>query len=246
MQPTTALLGVIPARLASTRLPRKALAEIAGVAMLERVYRGARESRALPEIVVATDADEIVDFCRRRAIPVRLTSATHLSGTDRVGEVARATGAAAVVNIQGDEPMVRGAMLDALVAALFASEECEVATLATPIEAAEAQQPSAVKVVCDARGRARYFSRAPIPFPRDGEPTRYLKHLGYYAYSRRALEQFQTLPPSRLEAIEKLEQLRFLENGWEIVVAETPFDSIGVDTAEDLARVEVALQRAGG
>ncbi|MHB8734435.1 MAG: 3-deoxy-manno-octulosonate cytidylyltransferase [Terriglobales bacterium] len=242
MQPTTALLGVIPARLASTRLPRKALAEIAGVPMIERVYRGARESRALAEIIVATDADEILDFCRRRSIPARMTATTHLSGTDRVWEVAMTEGAEAVVNIQGDEPMVRGAMLDTLVAALFARAECEIATLATPIDGQEAQEPSAVKVVCDARGLARYFSRAPIPFPRDGAPGAYLKHLGYYAYSRGALDQFHALPVSRLEAIEKLEQLRFLENGWEITVAETPHDSIGVDTAEDLARVDAVLR----
>lgn len=238
MRVTNAIVGIIPARLESVRLPRKALRPIAGVPMIGRVYAGARTCKRLRELLVATDSEEIAAYCRAAAIPVAMTSPAHASGTDRVGEAFdRLAGADAVVNIQGDEPMVRGEQLDALLAALFADPEVEVATLCTPLAAAEAEQPSATKVVLDRRGRALYFSRAAIPFPRSG-PPRFLKHLGLYAYSRRALEAFRSWPVGRLEASEKLEQLRFLENGWPIAVAETPFDSIGVDTAEDLERAE--------
>lgn len=241
---TPEVIGVIPARLASTRLARKALIPIAGVPMIGRVYQGARGCARLRQVLVATDSEEIAAYCRGAAIPVAMTSPAHLSGTDRICEVlARDPTAQAVVNIQGDEPMVRAEMLDALLDALFAAPDIEVATLCTPLDAAEASQPSVTKVVLDGRDRALYFSRSPIPFPREG-PAHYLKHLGFYAYSRRALEAFRAWPAGKLEAAEKLEQLRFLENGWPIAVAETPFDSIGVDTAEDHARVEERFRSA--
>ncbi|MGH9541583.1 MAG: 3-deoxy-manno-octulosonate cytidylyltransferase [Terriglobales bacterium] len=238
MHSTAAVVGIIPARLASTRLARKALRPIAGVPMIARVYQGARACGRLRQVLVATDADEIAAYCRQAAIPIAMTSSAHASGTDRIGEVLAASPEIeAVVNIQGDEPMVRAEMLDALLDALFAAPDIEVATLSTPLAAAEADAPNIVKVVLDRRGRALYFSRAPIPYPREGPPL-YRKHLGYYAYSRRALDAFRAWPAGALETAERLEQLRFLENGWPIAVAETPFDSIGVDTAEDLARVE--------
>lgn len=244
MLPTDNLIGVIPARMAATRLPGKPLRPIAGVPMIQRVYEGAAACRRFRRLLVATDSPEIVAFCESRKIPVRLTSGEHLSGTDRVWQVAEELDAAAVVNIQGDEPMVRGAMLESLIDALFAHPETTVASLYTPITAAEAQLPSACKVVLEASGQALYFSRAPIPYPRDGQPQ-YYKHLGYYAYARAALQAFHGWPPSALEQAERLEQLRFLDHGVRIAMAETPFNTIGIDTAEDLAAAEQLLARCG-
>jgi 3-deoxy-manno-octulosonate cytidylyltransferase (CMP-KDO synthetase) len=240
--PTANIIGVIPARLASTRLERKALIPIEGVPMIQRVHEGAR-SRRLRELLVATDSDEILSFCERAGIAAVMTSAEHESGTDRVFEVIQKRNAEAVVNIQGDEPMIQPALVDRLVETLFAAPEYEVATLCTAMSATDATHASNTKVVIDARGQALYFSRAPIPFPRDGGPTKYRKHLGLYAYSRQALEIFHRLPVASLERIEKLEQLRFLENGISIAVAEVEQDTIGVDTAEDLARVEAYFRR---
>jgi len=240
---TRNLIGVIPARMGATRLPGKPLRLIAGVPMIQRVYEGAAQCARLREVVVATDGDEIADFCRGRGIPFRLTSPSHPSGTDRVWQVVNELGAEAAVNIQGDEPMVRGEMLDALVDALFDASDIEVASLYTPVGTAAAQAASACKVVVDERGRALYFSRAPIPYPREGTPV-YKKHLGYYAYSRAALDRFHAWPPSELEQHERLEQLRFLHHGVAIAMAETPFDTIGVDTEEDLAEAAARLGRA--
>ncbi|MGH9475863.1 MAG: 3-deoxy-manno-octulosonate cytidylyltransferase [Terriglobales bacterium] len=237
---TAELVGVIPARMAATRLPGKPLLKIAGVPMLQRVYEGAARCRSLSQVVVATDSPEIESFCRQRRMQVRMTSAAHASGTDRVWEVAEALGAEAVLNIQGDEPMVRPQMLDALAQALFSTHQVEVASLYTRVDAAEAQLPSACKVVLDGRGRALYFSRAAIPFAREGQPQ-YLKHLGYYAYSRRALNMFHRWAPVDLELAERLEQLRFLHHGVPIFMAETPFNTIGIDTAADLAEAERLL-----
>lgn len=243
MQATNNLIGVIPARMAATRLPGKPLRKIAGVPMIQRVYEGAAECRRFRELVVATDSDEIVAFCKGRSIPARLTSASHASGTDRVWQVAEELHAAAVVNIQGDEPMVRGAMLDTLIDTLFSRPEVAVASLYTPISAQEAQAASNCKVVTEASGWALYFSRAPIPYPREGQPQ-YRKHLGYYAYSREALDAFHGWPQAPLEEIERLEQLRFLDHGVRIAMAETPFNTIGIDTAEELAAVEAQWERA--
>jgi len=212
--------------------------------MVQRVYEGCLGCPGLSQVVVATDSEEIAGFCRQQAIPVCLTSPDHASGTDRVHEVAQRMNADAAINIQGDEPMVRPEMLHTLLEALFSAPEIEIATLCTPVSAEEAQQPSAVKVVTDAAGRSLYFSRAPIPFPREGIAA-FRKHLGYYAYSRAALDRFHAWPVSRLEQIERLEQLRFLENGMTLAVAETPFDTIGIDTAEDLARAEEWFAKNG-
>lgn len=235
------ILGIIPSRMAATRLPGKPLRPIAGVPMLQRVYEGAAACRSLTRVVVATDSEEIVAFCRTHGIPVEMTSAQHASGTDRVWEVVERLGAPAALNIQGDEPMVRPDMLDALVAALFARSETEVASLYTEADAAEAALPSVCKVVMDEGGAALYFSRSPIPFFREGEP-RYHKHLGYYAYSRAALGNFHAWAPTPLELAERLEQLRFLHHGTRIAMAHTAHNTIGVDTMEDLAEVERKLR----
>ena len=236
------VLGVIPARLHSTRLERKMLRTIAGEPMLAWVYRAARACSQLNQVLIATDADEIMQLAQSYGFPAIFTPENCASGTDRVHVVAQAIAADIYVNIQGDEPLLRPEHLDALLAPMLTSHTIEVATLATPCPPALVHSPHAVKVVADAHGRALYFSRAAIPFDRDGVGfAGYFKHLGIYAYRKRALDRFPTLPPSQLEAVEKLEQLRFLENGIAIHVSQTPYDTRGVDTEEDLQAAEAAL-----
>jgi 3-deoxy-manno-octulosonate cytidylyltransferase (CMP-KDO synthetase) len=234
------LLAVIPARLASTRLPRKVLRPIAGEPMLARVYAAARSAGV--EVVVATDSEEILALCRERGLNARMTSAGHRSGTERVHEIAQAVTADVYLNIQGDEPLVRPEHI-AQLAQLMRDVQVQVGTLKTPCPEHDLANPNAVKVVADAGGRALYFSRATIPFDRDGARPAYYKHLGFYAYRPTALQRFCSLPESSLERCERLEQLRFLENGIPIHVAETPFDTVGVDTEEDLRRAEHILLR---
>ena len=209
---------------------------------MEQVYRKAAESPSLDELWVATDSEEVLEACRQRDIPVLMTSEKHPSGTDRIYEVMKKKPADIYVNIQGDEPLVRPAHLETLLAPFSSRKEIRVATLKTKISPELAGNPNVVKVVTDAEGWAFYFSRSVIPFDRDGSARFPLyKHLGFYAYTAEALEKFHALPPSPLEQTEKLEQLRFLENRIPIFVAETPFDTIGVDTEEDLQRVETLL-----
>ncbi len=235
-------IAVIPARLGSTRLPRKVLRAIAGQPMLAHVYRAVRASPLLRDVVVATDAEEVMALCRAHGWTCRITSSAHRSGTDRVQEVAGAVAAAVYVNVQGDEPLVRPEHLAALLA-LMQDRAVQVGTLKTPLAASGAQNPNVVKVVTDVAGRALYFSRAAIPLDREGAgAVRYAKHLGLYAYRKDALDRFCALPESSLERAERLEQLRFLENGVPIHVAETPYDTVGVDTEEDLRRVELLLR----
>jgi 3-deoxy-manno-octulosonate cytidylyltransferase (CMP-KDO synthetase) len=233
---------VIPARLASTRLSRKMLREIAGKPLIGVVYEAVRSSPMLADVIVATDSDEILHVCRTHGWNVQMTSPNHKSGTERVREIAMRHDADVFVNVQGDEPMIRPDHIAKLLD-LMQNPEAEVGTLKTPAAVADIQNLNAVKVVTDLNGRALYFSRATIPFDRDGSHPDYFKHLGIYAYRRRTLERFVTLPESSLEKSERLEQLRFLENGIPIYVAETPYDSIGVDTEEDLQRVITALQQ---
>ncbi len=231
------VVAVIPARLASTRLPRKMLREIAGVPLLAWVYRGVRRCSSVAQAIVATDSDEIMRFCERQGFTARMTSAAHRSGTERVHEISTAIPADVYLNIQGDEPLVRPEHMESLIAVMRGAE-VEVGTLKTPAAEIDIDNPNAVKVVTDATGRALYFSRATIPYDRDGVGPRYYKHLGFYGYRKNALDKFVRWPESPLEQSERLEQLRFLENGVPIHVAETPFDTIGVDTEEDLRRVE--------
>src|SRR3954471_223939 len=205
-------LAVIPARLASTRLARKMLREIAGRPMLAWVYEAARVAPGLDDVIVATDSDEILDVCRANGWNARLTSAQHRSGTERVHEVACAVAADVYINVQGDEPLTRPEHIASLLA-LMRDPAVQVGTLYTPAAPEDVANPNAVKVVGSASGRALYFSRATIPFDRDGlGEHRYAKHLGYYAYRKQALDRFVALPESRLERSERLEQLRFLEN----------------------------------
>jgi 3-deoxy-manno-octulosonate cytidylyltransferase (CMP-KDO synthetase) len=247
------VLGVIPARLESHRLPRKVLRNILGRPMIEWVYRRAARAACLDGLVVATDSDEILACCRDRRMAVEMTSTDHRSGTDRIVEVMhrqRETGQAAeiYVNVQGDEPMVSAEHIELLLQPFRASPVTQVSTLKVSIAVEDAHDPNNVKVVTDVEGRALYFSRALIPHDRTGlisSPVPYYKHLGLYAYAAGALEKFHRLPPSQLEQIEKLEQLRLLENGIPIVVRETSQDSIGVDAEEDLQKVEEYFRRIG-
>ena len=235
------IAGVIPARLNSTRLSRKVLREIAGLPMVEWVWRAAYDSGLMDPVVVATDSDEVAEVCQHRGIPVVMTSASCASGSDRVREVARLVDTDIYVNIQGDEPTLTPEFFPPLLE-LFERPEVQVATLAVRCPAEDIDNPNAVKVVAALDGRALYFSRATIPFDRDGMGfTGYRKHLGIYAYRKAALEKFAALPPGNLERLERLEQLRLLENGLTIYVADAPRDTIGVDTEEDLARAEALL-----
>lgn len=231
---------MIPARLASTRLPRKMLREIAGEPLIVWVYRAVERCKMLDEIVVATDSDEILRCCEGRGIPVRMTSSAHRSGTERAQEISTALKADVYLNIQGDEPLTRREHIEALLT-IMSSAGVEVGTLKTPAAEVDINSPGAVKVVSDNTGRALYFSRATIPHDRDGTRPRYYKHLGLYAHTKKALDMFVAWPESALERTERLEQLRFLENGVPIYVAETPFDTVGVDTEDDLRRVEEIL-----
>lgn len=250
-------VAVIPARLGSTRLARKALREIAGRAMVGWVYQAARQSTLLSDVIIATDSDEIMETCARHGWKSRLTSPSHRSGTERVHEIAQTIAADIYLNVQGDEPLTRPEHIDTLIS-LMSDPAVHVGTLKTSCPSADLQNPNAVKVVSDQRGRALYFSRATIPFDRDrlgpfdrdrsgafdrnhNIGIRYFKHLGFYAYRKPALDRFVALPESDLERAERLEQLRFLQNGIDIMVAETPFDTVGVDTEDDLRRVEKIL-----
>jgi len=235
-------IAVIPARLASTRLPRKMLREIAGKPLIGVVYEAVRSSPLLSDVIVATDSEEIMEVCRQHRWNAQMTSADHRSGTERVHEVSGREIADAYINVQGDEPLTRPEQIATLLQ-VMENPAAEVGTAMTPAAPVDISNANAVKVVTDLNGRALYFSRATIPFDRDGTRPRYFKHLGLYAYRKAALDRFVALPESSLEKSERLEQLRFLENGISIYVGETPHDSVGVDTEEDLQRVIEILKK---
>jgi 3-deoxy-manno-octulosonate cytidylyltransferase (CMP-KDO synthetase) len=237
------VIAVIPARLDSTRLARKMLREIAGVPLLAWVYLGVQRCSSLDQVIVATDSDEIMCFCEQQGFVARMTSAAHRSGTERVHEISTAVAADVYLNIQGDEPLTRPEHIESLIAVMRGG--VEVGTLKTPAAEIDVDNPNAVKVVTDTAGRALYFSRATIPHDRDGVRPRYYKHLGFYGYRKDALDKFVGWPESSLERSERLEQLRFLENGIPIYVAETPFDTVGIDTEEDVRRVEGMMRSSG-
>jgi len=238
------VLGVIPSRLASTRLPRKALRDIDGRPMVVRVWEAARRSPHLTDVLVATDSDEIVEACHSHHVPAVLTDAGHASGTDRVWEVAQGRAADVYVNIQGDEPLITPGHIAALVEPFIRLPDTQVTTLRIRATPEEAVSPTVTKVVCNADDSALYFSKLPIPYDRDGIGVIRFKHPGFYAYRRVALDQFHRLPPSPLERAEGLEQLRFLEADIPIIAVETTEPTIGVDTEEDLRAVQ-AIFAAG-
>ena len=234
------ILAVIPARLGSTRLPRKVLREIAGEPMIAWVYRAARACPLLDRVLIATDSDEVLQFAQAHGLPAIFTPADCASGTDRVYAVAQSIAADIYVNIQGDEPLLTPEHFTPMLE-LFQRPEVQVATLAVRCPPHDIHNPNAVKVVTASDDRALYFSRATIPFDRGGGFGGYRKHLGVYAYRRAALERFASLPPSWIECVERLEQLRLLDNGIDIHVAAAPSDTIGVDTEEDLRAAEAVL-----
>jgi len=236
------VLAVIPARLASTRLPRKVLREFNGQPLLAWVVEAALRCPQVGSVVVAADSDEVAALCAARGWQCLMTSPELPSGSDRLFAVSREMDAEIYVNVQADEPLLQPSQIEAMLAP-FADPRVAVSTLKVRCPVESVDDPNVVKVVTAADGRALYFSRAAIPFNRDGHATTYWKHLGLYAYRKHALARFAALPPGRLEQIERLEQLRLLENGIDIHVAESPVDTIGVDTEEDLKRVCAMLDR---
>ncbi|MEN6640850.1 MAG: 3-deoxy-manno-octulosonate cytidylyltransferase [Armatimonadia bacterium] len=249
------IIGMIPARLASTRLPRKVLLDIAGKPMVQHVYERACQSQHLSEVVVATDNAEVFAAVEAFGGKVAMTSPDHASGTDRLAEVARNMECDLIVNLQGDEPLLRPEVIDAAVAPFLQEQGLRLGTVATPITTLEEHvEPSAVKVVVDQRGFALYFSRCPIPYfrldagqeagdsrthPKSGLQP--LKHIGLYVYTKETLLWMASLERTPLEITESLEQLRALENGCPIRVVTVDYSPIGVDTPEDLERVRELL-----
>jgi len=240
------ILGVIPARYASSRFPGKALAKIDSRTMLEHVYERVSMARYLGDVIIATDDPRIHEEARRFGARVKMTRTDHVSGTDRVAEVASALeDYDLVVNIQGDEPLIDPGAIDAAVLPLLEEPAIPMGTLKKRIEhSPEIIDPNVVKVVTDRFENAIYFSRSTIPYPRDQEGVTHYKHIGLYVYRRNFLLRYSDLPIGPLEAAERLEQLRALENGFRIRVVETDYESFGVDTPADLERVR-QLMRAG-
>ena len=233
------ILGVIPARYASSRFPGKALATLGSKTMLEHVWERVNMARYLTDVVIATDDQRIYDAARRFGATVRMTRPDHVSGTDRVAEVASAEpDAELIVNIQGDEPLIDPAAIDTAIVPLTHEPAIQMSTLKKKIEdPREVGDPNVVKVVTDRFENAIYFSRSTIPYVRGGGNALYYKHIGLYVYRRDFLLRYSDLPIGPLEEAERLEQLRALENGFKIRVVETEYESLGVDTPEDLARV---------
>lgn len=238
------ILGVIPARFGSTRFPGKVLALVSSKTVLQHVYERACQSRYLSNVIVATDDDRVFRSAQGFGAPVRMTRADHISGTDRVAEVAAAEEASIIVNIQGDEPLIDPAAIDAAILPVVHDPEVAMATLKKRIEdPREIEDPNVVKVVTNLAGDAIYFSRCAIPCARETGGA-WFKHIGLYVYRLDFLLGYSELPVGPLERAEKLEQLRALENGYPIRVVETDYDSLGVDTPEDLERVSRLFARS--
>ncbi len=247
-QNTTEVLAVVPARHASTRFPGKPLAKIAGRPMIQHVVERVRQAQKVSRVIVATEDERIQKAVESFGGEAILTRPDHLTGTDRVAEVAAHVEAQIYVNVQGDEPLIDPDTVDALVEAMIENSGTHIATPCAAIEQPkDIMDPNIVKVVRDFDGNALYFSRAPIPWVRDTARTVapcHWKHLGLYAFRRDALLEFATLPPGELERVEQLEQLRWLENGFRILVVETDYDAVSVDVPSDVERVEKLLAAA--
>lgn len=234
---------VIPARLESTRLPRKLLLDRTGKTLIEHTFESALESQMADQVVVATDSQEIATVISDAGGTAILTSPDHQSGTDRIAEAIASIDAEIVINVQGDEPEIDGKSIDLLVEILQINAQCSIATLATPLKTVDQYlDPACVKVVVDLSGKALYFSRSPVPASRDpsklemwmqSSPNAFLQHIGIYAYRRDCLLKFASLQTTALENIESLEQLRLLENGWSILVGIVDHHATGIDTPED-------------
>jgi len=244
------VLAVIPARYASSRFPGKPLVRLAEKPMIQHVWERVRRAKDVSGVLVATDDERILRAVKEFDGHAVMTRSDHRSGTERVAEVAASSAgrdAEIIVDVQGDEPLIDPAAVDAAVEVLLNDATVEVATLAVPIAAAaDVMDPNVVKVVLDFQGNALYFSRAPIPWVRGGgagqQAFPHLKHIGLYVFRRSALLEFPTFPQGQLEKLEQLEQLRWLENGFTIRVAETTYDSVSIDVVEDVPRVEKLLR----
>jgi 3-deoxy-manno-octulosonate cytidylyltransferase (CMP-KDO synthetase) len=236
-------VAIIPARFHSTRLPGKALADIGGRPMIEHVYTRAAASRSISQVIVATDDRRIADAVSAFGGNVRMTSESHQSGTDRLAEVAASLSCDLVVNVQGDEPLIEPEMIDEAVAPFASDPALEMSTLRKRIvDGDDRRNPNVTKVVVDSRDFALYFSRAAIPYTRDGSlPAPAWRHVGLYVYRRDILLRLSHLPPGDLENAEALEQLRALAHGIRIKCVETARESMGVDTPDDLARVRARV-----
>ena len=241
------VVAVIPARYHSTRLPGKPLLSLAGKPMIQRVYERAKLATRVDRVVVATDDERIAKAVEAFGGEARMTRTDHRTGTERVAEVAAHEEGQVFLNLQGDEPLLDPAAVDTAVASLEEEPAASISTVATPIKTpADIMDPNVVKAVLDFDGNALYFSRAPVPWVRDTAgkiQVRHLKHLGLYVFQRQALLEYPTLPQGELERIEQLEQLRWLENGWKIRVAEVEHDGVSVDVPEDVTRVEKLLRK---
>jgi 3-deoxy-manno-octulosonate cytidylyltransferase (CMP-KDO synthetase) len=238
---------VIPARFGSTRLPGKPLVLLAGKPMIQQVYERSKLAGRASRVIVATDDERIVKAVESFGGSARMTRPDHRTGTERVAEVAAHEKGDIFVNVQGDEPLLDPVSVDTAIEALLEEPAASIATVATLIKTpADIMDPNVVKTVLDFDNNGLYFSRAPIPWVRDTASkiqVRHLKHLGLYVFQRDALLEYPTLPQGELERIEQLEQLRWLENGWKIRVAEVEHDAVSVDVPEDVARVEKLLQK---
>jgi 3-deoxy-manno-octulosonate cytidylyltransferase (CMP-KDO synthetase) len=241
------IVVVIPARYGSQRLPGKPLVLLAGQPMIQRVYDRAKSARRPSRVIVATDDERIVQAVKAFGGEARMTRADHRTGTERIAEVAAHEPGDIFVNVQGDEPLLDPDAIDTAVDALLEEPPASIATVATPIHTpGDIMDPNVVKTVLDFDNNGLYFSRAPIPWVRDRGAkvqARHLKHLGLYVFQREALLEYATLPQGELERLEQLEQLRWLENGWKIRVAEVAHDAVSVDVPDDVQRVEKLLQK---
>jgi len=237
------VICIIPARYASTRLPGKPLKLIAGKPMIQRVYEQATKAKMPAEVIVATDDERVYQAVKDFGGQVVMTSANHRSGTDRLAEVAKSRDDVdVVINVQGDEPMLPPEIIDRLSELFVQDANLQMATMKCPMKEEEYGEPGSVKVVTDMNGYALYFSRSLLPYPRNEAGVKVYKHVGIYAYRRDFLLKYAALEPTPLELTESLEQLRALENGYKIKVLESDFQGVGVDTPEDLARVNELLR----
>ncbi len=241
------VIGVIPARYSSTRFHGKVLAQIIGKPMIQHVWERAKQARMLDDIIIACDQEEVAQAAAAFGAKVAMTSRAHSCGTDRIAEVVNPLDVKIVVNIQADEPLIHPTMIDNVARALLDDESVSMATVKKRIEGRELIcDPNVVKVVTDKNGFALYFSRSTIPYLANNSDVKgpaYFKHIGLYGYTKDFLFTYKNLPESNLETIEKLEQLRVLEEGFKIKVIETKFDTIGIDTPDDLVKVEEYLKR---
>ena len=241
------VIGVIPARYSSTRFAGKVLADIMGKPMLQHVWERAKQSKMLDDLIIACDNEIILKAAKKFGAKAVMTSKEHTCGTDRISEVVNPIDVKVIVNIQGDEPLIHPMMINSVARALLEDPSVNMATLAKKIEdSIQVFDPNVVKVVIDKNNFALYFSRAPIPFLAPNaeiEQVTYYKHIGLYSYTKDFLFTYKNLPVSNLERTERLEQLRVLSEGFKIKVIETTFDTVGVDTEQDLEKVKEQLQK---